>query len=74
MANHTQLYTEAVAELNDLRRSTSAKWLDRYVRFINETGKREEFLLWAAKDIGMDQETMDRLFPAEGVPSPGQKT
>lgn len=68
MANHTQLYTEAVAELNDLRRSTSAKWLDRYVRFINETGKREEFLLWAAKDIGMDEETIGRLFPPGGTP------
>jgi hypothetical protein len=72
MANHTSLYLQAQRELEQLRRSTEGKWLDRYIRFINETGRRDEFLMWAAKDIGMDHETIARLFPAPHTDDAGQ--
>lgn len=63
--SYAKLYEQTKAELDNLKLSTSAMWLNRYVRFITETGKRDEFILWVAKDLGLDQETICRLFPVE---------
>lgn len=63
MARYAHLYGQSQADLEKARRALAKAEHDResYRRFIHETGRVMEYMIWWAKDQGFSGETLEAV-------------
>ena len=67
----TEAYAKSINELNQYRQCGSLQLFTLLKRFVMDDGRREEFLHWAAKDMGIDK-PMDLTDLTEAIGGDGQ--